>query len=101
MTDATSKTRDVVGEVALTGSGTRAALGTGVPITAPIGPIPVPERVGDLNGDGLIDAIDTGMLAMIVAGRVDPPAHVPEGERDHGQRHERRHRHAQADGALT
>jgi len=79
VTDTTGGTRNLVSRIALTGSGL--SLPTDPPgaiptITAPIRPSRLPDhaaRVADLNGDGLIDAVDVSQLNAIVAARVPVP----------------------------
>jgi hypothetical protein len=78
VTDTTGGTRNTINRIALSGSTFPASFSQGIPsITAPIKPQRLPDdaaRVGDLNGDGLIDAADIGQLAAIVAGSVSAPS---------------------------
>jgi hypothetical protein len=77
ITDTTGGKSELVSRIALTGSGLPSDFSAGLAaITAPLKPQRLPDhtaRVGDLNGDGLIDAVDVGQLSAIVAGRVPAP----------------------------
>ena len=78
VTDTTGGKRELVGRVLLTGSGLPSDFSAGLAtITAPMKPLRLPDhaaRVGDLNSDGLIDAVDVGELSAIVAGRAPAPS---------------------------
>jgi hypothetical protein len=77
LTDTTGGRSEPIGQVALTGAGSRQSMSENLPtITAPIRQMRLPThaaRVGDLNDDGIIDAVDANLLAAVVAGRIDMP----------------------------
>jgi hypothetical protein len=77
VTDTTSGRRELLNRIALSGSGMPSDFTSELAtITAPVKPQRLPDqaaRAGDLNGDGLIDAVDVGKLSAIVSGRESAP----------------------------
>lgn len=77
VTDVTDSKNKIGNSITLTGSTLPLVFNTGIPtITAPIKPARLPDhaaRVGDLNGDGFVDAVDIGLLSAFVASSISAP----------------------------